>query len=145
MFCYVSHALVMFYNIAKYVKDPYPNKYNKISYQIPKNNRETKDLDSKPNSSASSPWRRSLSVPDHNCPLHWHRLQPPQVQAPRRHGRWTLQSGALSHLGEPRRSSVGRLRRLFWRRSGSLWILAVVAGSRGWRKEDLRPRGVCES
>ena len=101
-----------------------------------KRTKKQKDLNSKPNSSASSPWRRLLSVPDHHISQHWHRPQPPEAQAPRRHGRLSLPSGGVSHLGEPRRSSVGRLRRLFWRRSGSLGILAVVAGSKGWSKEE---------
>ena len=120
-----------------------PDKFNKISYQIPQDHQETKDLKSKPNSSASSPWRRSLSVPDHVCPWHWHRLQPPQAQTPWRHGRVSLPSGGVSHLGEPRRSSVGRLRRLLWRRSGSLGILAVVAGSKGWKKNGIVIKRFC--
>ena len=112
-----------------------PNKYNKTSFQIPKNHQETKDLNWKPNSSASA-WRRSLSIPDHPCPLHWHRPQHPKAQTPRRHGLVSLPSGALSDLGEPRQNSVGRLRRLFWRRSGSLGILAVVAGSKESSREE---------
>ena len=94
--------------------EEYPYKFHKLSYQIPQDNQETKDLNWKPNSSASSPWHRSLSVPDHPRPWHWQQLQHPKQKSRRRHCPSKLPRGGVSHLGEQRQSSVGSLRRLFW-------------------------------